>query len=1131
MVEIIPYEEDDDDTSLWVPLAPLNPESPIIENSNNTAVTEAPGYYSGLHQYLSYENACDVVNICRDNNSSDRIDDNDEGDDQHWEELSSVPSRGQHRASPCPEHNPPPLNFWESQVVSHLVSTTSGISETISFTGNDDENDESSEIEENLPWRRIDSEHVTEFMSVSNQSGSTSCRYLSTGINTIHRDHESLSKGSYRLPPDVAKGEHEHRHSINPHLLEEQGNNDQIHNTPPVSISRDGQHGSVKIANNPKENDEKQRTGKNQVQSSKHSSQEILQQKLIHDPLRSLPSVFLRHFYRQFYGTVRSALESYVEENELPTILAPLTLAALLLIFGMLLVIDGVFGLGSLFLTFVLNSTRIVLAWATEGIWNLTKNLAFIFVVISLLLMLRVWRSIRRPRVANPFKVAGSSATDDSNFYNFSVLGISTLIPWIVACTSPAMYEAFIIFASTRVCLSVILSSYSSSVNIYTYGECPSYNNFNSATSECIASRSEDDPFFKEFSFVRPYNGCGPSTIQPVLLTLLVVVVVISSIIITANLSDGEHADDHNSEVGIGIETDATATMPSTTSTCAGDSSLDTGSSKKLASASCFSSLQILQNYSFHHSQIKKHLTRCHTVSIFTLAGISLFLSFLRSLRIEYQLYLRGGGSIWSLFTNTIGKLGVSVLHILFGLWIFLFVADKAVSTSEKCKHMTDQLKSGVHWNFIAKEAFKEAVVEVSSNVVWGSNKEHVDMFSDEDDALRLAILKWLVERWSVSSQPSMESDSTQPGDDSLSNNPEADEALSSESEATLGDCHSPRGLDGITENRNIEGIPIKTTSALPSYEALQNIIASIDADETIIPAIRRYKSILYSLPPSEHAVKCVVFWKMCPAIFMTLALSIWSIFLFTTRGIGLCLATCAELMKVKEHDSLLDDSTRFGIGKSVALVPVAIYFAIISAILYLEYLQVRHWFYKQLVSQHLNADRDCQTDQNEVIEKKHRAMAILLHGGMNDRGTPTSFVSLFLLRLWHHLTESISVLEASVPVVRCATVASTSVNLAGDALCLLDLASEIQKRGVLSGIGVIIWDSFCYHLSEELRNRKEGSQDLHWDEEVINGRYTTAAVGAMDRFGKLSRNLSSLMYSKADDDGPEIEAERITPE
>ena len=58
---------------------------------------------------------------------------------------------------------------------------------------------------------------------------------------------------------------------------------------------------------------------------------------------------------------------------------------------------------------------------------------------------------------------------------------------------------------------------------------------------------------------------------------------------------------------------------------------------------------------------------------------------------------------------------------------------------------------------------------------------------------------------------------------------------------------------------------------ALPSYQSLQAVIAKLDADETLIPTINRYRIWVYSLPSTRNAAVCVALWKICLAIAVLL--------------------------------------------------------------------------------------------------------------------------------------------------------------------------------------------------------------------------------------------------------------------
>ena len=109
--------------------------------------------------------------------------------------------------------------------------------------------------------------------------------------------------------------------------------------------------------------------------------------------------------------------------------------------------------------------------------------------------------------------------------------------------------------------------------------------------------------------------------------------------------------------------------------------------------------------------------------------------------------------------------------------------------------------------------------------------------------------------------------------------------------------------------------------------------------------------------------------------------------------------------------------------------------------------------------------------------------------------------------------------MESSVPAVRCATVAACTADLAADSLCLVDLVFEVQKRGVLGGVGMLIWDAFNHHLKEELQQRRsnEGGDTDQGEDEELDGKYTGAVINSARNIGKISQNIGGLMNSKKD--------------
>jgi len=145
---------------------------------------------------------------------------------------------------------------------------------------------------------------------------------------------------------------------------------------------------------------------------------------------------------------------------------------------------------------------------------------------------------------------------------------------------------------------------------------------------------------------------------------------------------------------------------------------------------------------------------------------------------------------------------------------------------------------------------------------------------------------------------------------------------------------------------------------------------------------------------------------------------------------------------------------------------------------------------------------------------------------------------SVLLRRIWLLLLEPIAVLESSIPVVRCATVACAAADLTTDTVCLVDLALEIKKRGWIGGAWMFLSDAYRYHLSKEIKKRKEEvdgedsassssyrarGRRREEDGGDLGGQYTGAVVSAVENLGKMSHNISCLMESKSEHEGNDV--------
>jgi len=104
--------------------------------------------------------------------------------------------------------------------------------------------------------------------------------------------------------------------------------------------------------------------------------------------------------------------------------------------------------------------------------------------------------------------------------------------------------------------------------------------------------------------------------------------------------------------------------------------------------------------------------------------------------------------------------------------------------------------------------------------------------------------------------------------------------------------------------------------------------------------------------------------------------------------------------------------------------------------------------------------------------------------------------------------------------------------DLSTNAVCLVDLALEVKKRGLLGGAGMMIYDAFTHHLSKEIQQRKQesASSSTHQDrgsidtqEEDLGGQYTASIMNAVGNVGKISHNVSCLIQKDEQEDSEDV--------
>lgn len=475
---------------------------------------------------------------------------------------------------------------------------------------------------------------------------------------------------------------------------------------------------------------------------------------------------------------------------------------------------------------------------------------------------------------------------------------------------------------------------------------------------------------------------------------------------------------------------------------------------------------RILMTYTY----IQQHICECHILSIATLAIMSTLLILVQAL---YS-YFRNEGIN---FIFTFGKVSCHLLYMGIGFLILNELWNSIILLVNG---------NNISWGEVTRIAFKKSIIEVSSNTVW--SKEDVGsgllgIFSDDDGALRYAILEWVIDRWTTSPKVSIQTTTSQPVADPTS--------------FTLGGG----GRDNATSSSSNTTTNSSTASCLtsiPSYQSLYKVLNKLDADESLIPTIDRYRDWVYSLPPTQSAAICVSLWKMCPATTTCAVAVVWCIGI---SAVGL-------IAGVTNRD-----------GRNMMCFIVTV----LCPSMLLECHRAQTWWTR---TQSLIIDMESEVNTGQMIQRDFTI--ILLTADSEDSASQRILnaklpldTSSLLLRIWHLLIESITMLESFIPAARCATVAVAATDLTSNTMTLVNFALEIKQRGLLFGVGMIVLDAFGYHLSKELEKRtKEAdtSTDRTCEEiytAILPGQFTSAAVDAVANVGKVSHNLSCLMVKK----------------
>ena len=842
--------------------------------------------------------------------------------------------------------------------------------------------------------------------------------------------------------------------------------------------------------------------------TSSSSVEAELRRALIRDPLRSLPPRFLRHLCMEVAN--RFFASSSCSWASLVVILAAL---------GLALVATGLAGLGGPLARASSRAAASILAVTlSESVWPAARSLISVVAMVVGVAWIFLWaRAGGGGSAKNEEKEATTTASPLASSSS-RVPSASVVIPWTVAITSPSSCEALVVVLSLLALFTTIGIPRDGNAAAGREGECPSVPGINDNDAGGTHYCSSDGGV-GSFEELDPSSSSSSSS-------SLAGVAVVAFLVAAANVLVVSVAADRLERCRNRLESPDDD---------AGKSNDSSGHSMAETSSVSSSVALVLRETC---GRIRRHVFACHAISVLALAALSASLVLIRAL----LGYFREEGM------NVIFAMGTATRHIVYiALGIFILVSlwnstiEAVATTGGNC--------GMISFGEISRFALKRSIVEVSSNAVWSTDDTGsglLGILSDDDGALRYAVLEWIVDRWTAASPAP--SERSVPSERTASSHPDDDDPLpaaamggkendskNGPTSNTFHDGNRPSSdpgppwgrtaSDGSNTAANGGTAAGDRQSGIPSYQSLHRVIAKLDADESLIPTIERYRQWVYSLPPSHNAAMCVALWKMCPATAVFAGAVLWCVARSVIGRSLACLLWC-----VRSSPRFASTTTNDNGCTILGFVIV-----VLSPVMLLEYHRVQMWW-TRTANYVRSMEVEAQSSDGRIMQRDlaMNLMTADLAEFASQRVANANFLvdtSSLLLRVWLLLVESTSVLEAAVPVVRCATITCAAADLTADTMSLVDLALEVKKRGVVCGIGMIVWDFFCYHLSRELEQRKreadgdsrstDQARKGHHDDggEELGGQYTGAAVSAVANFGKLSHNLSCLMEKKKSED------------
>ena len=417
---------------------------------------------------------------------------------------------------------------------------------------------------------------------------------------------------------------------------------------------------------------------------------------------------------------------------------------------------------------------------------------------------------------------------------------------------------------------------------------------------------------------------------------------------------------------------------------------------------------------------------------------------------------------------------------------------------------LSDDGQNGDLWSDVIRKALRRALLEVLSSI-----EEDVT----EDEMLRLAMLRWIVDYW-ASSKPSSNENNNQNAastrrtqnasdgnDESVDNTPKAfvvldpnqiensskekDSVIDGEGSNNENPSSTQSQDDGIgwhdlstmldmtTEqmykevrpptNENVSSHKTHHSNRRQQNNSVRNLrfmISSFDVDESAKPAVLLYKNAVDRFPPSPNLSIAFALASRCPAVLSVVYLHLIGSVHAMNCTLTLLLMMIYEVMRVIDWMRRCQDYVMMERSK--------------------------------LPSQMSPMD-DGSKGKHFVPQpfREMQSMEILL------------IDSTSLLRVWKNVDSSVKALESGLMVMRCVNTIHVATDLAFNVASLATFAAEeVGNHGWLHGIQVLGSDLLHFHMKHKCSDSSERN----------SARYSNASVDLVKKSHHLTRNVGALI-------------------